>query len=45
MSRLYVELNDFFPSILRLIIQGEYVYIPKFPDNYDKWGESTGAKP
>ena len=44
----YIKAQDVFPESLLLemqkYIQGEYVYIPKSPDNHEKWGANTGSK-
>ena len=44
----YIKAEDVFPKSLLLemqkYIQGKYIYIPKSPDNYDKWGANTGSK-
>ena len=44
----YVKAQDIFPhSLLAEIqkyIQGEMVYIPKLPSNYEKWGANTDTK-
>lgn len=44
----YVKANAVFPvSLLAEIqkyVQGELVYIPKLPINYDKWGANTDTR-
>lgn len=45
---LYVNAQDVFPhSLLAEIqryVQGNLVYIPKQPDNHEKWGANTDTK-
>lgn len=44
----YVKAQTVFPSSLlteiQKYVQGELVYIPKLPDNYEKWGANTNTK-
>ena len=49
LSRMkYVKAQTVFPhSLLAEIqkyVQGEMIYIPKLPDNYDAWGANTDSK-
>ena len=44
----YVKAKDVFPKFLldeiQRYVQGEMVYIPKSPENYEKWGTNTTTK-
>ena len=44
----YIKAQQVFPESLLVeiqkYIQGEYVYIPKAPDNHNEWGASTDTK-
>ena len=44
----YIKAEDVFPESLlqemQKYIQGKYIYIPKSPGNYEKWGAYTGGK-
>lgn len=44
----YIKANTIFPEYLleeiQKYVQGELVYIPKSPSNYDKWGANTNTK-
>ena len=44
----YIKAQTVFPNSLlaeiQKYVQGEMVYIPKLPDNYDAWGTNTDSK-
>ena len=44
----YVKAQAVFPRALlaeiQKYVQGELVYIPKLPDNYEPWGANTDSK-
>lgn len=44
----YIKANTVFPKHLldeiQKYVQGELVYIPKSPANYEKWGDNTETK-
>ncbi|MDR1247163.1 MAG: hypothetical protein LBK57_09075 [Clostridiales Family XIII bacterium] len=44
----YVKAQAVFPHALlaeiQKYVQGELVYIPKLPDNHEKWGANTDTK-